>query len=52
MAARVSKPGGMTWLGYTQGACLAGPGLERVAFTLVYATHSTSLFFEHLHAFR
>jgi hypothetical protein len=26
--------------------------LERVAFTWVHATRSTSLFFEHLHTFR
>jgi hypothetical protein len=26
--------------------------LERVAFTCVHATRSTSLFFEHLHTFR
>jgi hypothetical protein len=30
----------------------AGRTLERVAFTWVHATRSTSLFFEHLHTFR
>ena len=37
-------------------ACLSHGGraqyLERVAFTWVHATRSTSLFFEHLHTFR